>query len=446
MSADTAGAGLRAAAARVVDTVVVGGRSLDAALARHEQGIAPGERPLLRHLCYGAVRFHWRLSAQVAAFLDRPLKARDSEIHALLVVGVFQLTDTRVSDHAAVSLTVEATRLLRRPKLKGLVNAILRNFLREPPALDDADDEVRFDHPQWMIDRLRQDWPEHWSQMLAANNTQAPMWLRVNARDGTAVDYRRRLAAELGRDETAIGTLLPGIDAGIRLVTALDVDALPGFADGAVSVQDGAAQLAAPWLSRAGQRRVLDACAAPGGKTAHLLELAAPDVTLTAVDSDPARSARVTETLDRLRLEATVLTADASEPKGWWDGEPFDAVLIDAPCSASGVIRRHPDIKHNRRQSDLATLAETQSALLEALWPLLAPGGRLLYVTCSVFAVENEAVIGRFLEAQPDAVEKHVLQNNNIQALMTPRPHGFQVLPGTEGLDGFYFACLEKPA
>lgn len=438
---------MRAEAARIVDAVVRGGRSLDAALAEGEGHLAGADRGLLRMLCYGAVRFHWRLSAQVGRFLKTPLKPRDSQVHALLVVGIYQLTDTRVSDHAAVSLTVEATRLLRRPKLKGLVNAVLRNFLREPDDGREArSEEIRFDHPQWLIDALRDDWPDDWQGILAVNNQQAPMWLRVNRRRGSAAQYLARLAAAAERPEEEVGRVEPGIDDGIRLHGPWAIDDLPGFGDGDVSVQDGAAQLAAPWLIAPGQKRILDACAAPGGKTAHLKELAPSETALTAVDSDPERARRIDETLERLGLEATVLAADASKPEDWWDSAPFDAILLDAPCSASGVIRRHPDIKHNRRASDIAALAETQAALLDASWQMLAPGGRLLYVTCSVIAAENDEVIGRFRERQTDAVSENVLHNNNIQALMSPTTHGFQILPGTRGLDGFYFACIRKSA
>ncbi len=272
MSANAAGARVRAAAARAVNAVGAGGRSLDAALQPAENDVAPGDRSLLRMLCYGAVRFHWRLSAQVDAFLRSPLKARDGEIHALLVLGVYQLTDTRISDHAAVSLTVEATRLLRRPKLKGLVNAVLRSFLRQPPEIGAGGDEVRFDHPLWLIDRLRADWPDDWQAILEANNAQAPMWLRVNAARGSADAYLARLAAEADRPVDEVATRVDGIEAGLRLSEPCDVDALPGFRDGDVSIQDGAAQLAAPWLSDPSRPRILDACAVlpPGARRQDL--------------------------------------------------------------------------------------------------------------------------------------------------------------------------------
>ena len=438
MKEGKAGAGLRAEAAKTVDAVVTGGRSLDAALAETDARVAPDDRPLVRMLVYGTLRFHFSLRRYLGMLLDRPLKARDSVIESLLAVGIFQLTDTRIPDHAAVSMTVEAVRQLRRPKFAGLVNAILRNFRRkqlEPPGEDER--ESRFDHPAWFIDRLEADWPDHWQAILAANNERAPMWLRVNRRRRTTSDYLSHLPGD-GH------TLLSACPDAIRLGAPLPVAALPGFEDGDVSVQDAAAQIAAPWVLMHGGQRILDACAAPGGKTGHLLELAAGGGSVTAVDVDEARVVSIGDNLRRLGLDATVVAGDASNPKAWWDGEQFDRILVDAPCSASGVIRRHPDIKLLRRNDDVAALAGRQRAILDALWPLLRPGGRLLYVTCSVLAAENDGVAGPFIADRRDATEDRVLPNYNIRDLMIEKPTGFQVLPGVEGLDGFYFACIEK--
>jgi len=432
-----AGVKARVAAATALDAVVGDGKSLDWALAQSDESLALNDRSMMRMLCYGCLRNHWQLRAQLMQLLDRPLKKRDRIIESLLIVGIFQLSDTRVPDHAAVSATVEASRALRRPKMAGLVNAVLRNFVRRNIArLDPTNDEARYNHPQWLIERLRADWPDHWQQIVAANNAQAPMWLRVNPRFDTAEKYQQTHEIE--------GTLVAGMEQALRLKEPRSVDDLPGFLEGQVSVQDGAAQIAAPWLLAKGVGKVLDACAAPGGKTGQLLELMSDEAKLTAIDSDEKRLTGIRENLARLGLAATVLAADASNTEDWWDGESFDQILLDAPCSATGVIRRHPDIKLLRRESDIAALATLQERILDSLWSLLNPGGRLLYVTCSVLAEENDGVIRRFLAKQDDAAEDRVLHAYNIRDLMVEKAPGFQVLPGTEGLDGFYFACLEK--
>ena len=445
-----AGAKTRAEAARAVHAVVAQGRSLDAVLADAESRLPANELPLLRALAYGVLRFHWRLSGDIDQFLRRPLKSRDAVIRALLAVGIYQLTDMRISNHAAVDLTVEAARKLKRPNFAPLVNGVLRAYLREPPDPDDtAGSEARSNHPQWLIDRIRADWPDQWVEILAANNERAPMWLRVNPRRSSTAEYLARLQSQPTTDPDTAGHREPGFDQAIRLEQPRPVDGLPDFAEGAVSVQDAAAQIAAPWLlgaDPAGAGRILDLCAAPGGKTGHLLELAGPEADLTALDSDPDRLERVTETLDRLGFDADSRVADAAALDTWWDGRAYDRILLDAPCSASGVIRRHPDIKHLRRSDDITALSVTQRRLLDAAWAVLAPGGRLLYVTCSVFAAENQDVVDAFLARHDDARENRLLPNNNIQALMTERSSGFQVLPGTRDMDGFYFACLEKRA
>jgi 16S rRNA (cytosine967-C5)-methyltransferase len=432
------GAELRATAATVVERVVTEGRSLDVAIAEAE--VSDHDAPMLRMLCYGTIRHHWRLRAQLAQLLERPLKARDRVIESLLAIGLFQLTDTRVPDHAAVSMTVEAARVLRRPAYAGLINAVLRNFRRKNPPVA-GDEEAEFNHPAWLLQTLRRDWPDDWRSIVDANNARAAMWLRVNARRMTATDYAGLLQLS---DSAPNATTLPGLDQALSLDRPVDVLKLPGFQDGMVSVQDAAAQIAAPWLLADGGMRILDACAAPGGKTGHLLELASDGAALIAVDSDAQRLQGVKDNLRRLRLDATVICADASNPQAWWDGEPFDRILLDAPCSATGVIRRHPDIRLLRRPSDIAELARLQRDMLTGLWQLLTPRGRLLYVTCSVLQEENDAVVQAFIGRQADAVENAVLPNYNIRDLMRRKTYGFQVLPGSAGLDGFYFACLQK--
>lgn len=434
------GARLRARAATAVDAVVTRGRSLDAALEEAGRQLAAADRPLLHELSFGALRHHWRLRSQIAALLDKPLKRKDSVIASLLAVGLYQLAHSRVPDHAAVTLTVEAARLLRRPKHAGLVNAVMRNFRRRSvDELEPEDEEARFNHPAWLIERLRRDWPDCWQRIVEANDARAPMWLRVNRR-------RASVGASLAELEAsgAAGATQPGFEQAIRLEEPQPAATLPGFREGRLSVQDAAAQIAAPWLLADGGRRILDACAAPGGKTAHLLELSGPATLLTAVDKDGERLAAIGENLERLGLRARLRCADASSPGDWWDGEPFDRILLDAPCSATGVIRRHPDIKLLRRESDIEALARRQRELLDGLWPLLVTGGRLLYVTCSVLSRENEGIVREFLSDTPTAREDQLLPNYNIRDVMCRRTFGFQVLPGEAGLDGFYFGCLTK--
>ena len=453
MSGANRGAAVRAEAAEAIDAVVARGLSLDAALSDAEPSTDPTDRPLLRMLCYGTLRNHWRLAEWTAELLDKPLPAADSVIRSLIAVGLFQLSESRIPDHAAVSLTVDAARRLRRPKYAPLINAVLRNFLRRGLAkTEPSSEEALFNHPAWLIGLLKEDWPEQWRKIIAANNARAPMYLRVNRRKATVSEYLERLeAAQPGPigagaegAERCANTALDGFEQAIRLGAPRPVTDLPGFAAGVVSVQDAAAQLAAPWLLAQGGLRILDACAAPGGKAAHLLELAERGAVLTAVDADARRLALVGENLERLGLSAALKAADASNPEAWWNGVLFDRVLLDAPCSGTGVIRRHPDIKLLRRKSDIADAARQQLGLLTALWPLLAPGGRLLYVTCSVLAAENDDVVARFMSLQEDVVEEQMLPNYNIRDLMHRKARGFQILPGERDLDGFYFACLDK--
>ncbi|MGI9234241.1 MAG: 16S rRNA (cytosine(967)-C(5))-methyltransferase RsmB [Woeseiaceae bacterium] len=434
------GARVRSVAAEIIEAVTAQGQSLDAAIERNENRVSTEDRALLRMLCYGTLRNFWQLKYWIKQLVGRPLKKKDSVVNALLAVGLYQINDMRIPDHAAVSQTVEAARLLQRPKLAGLVNACLRRFQRENIAMTPCDEEEgRWNHPQWLIDASRSDWPEDWQSILRANNARAPMWLRANASINSASEYQETLAmGGIAADS------LDGVPDALRLDEPCAVDALPGFADGAASVQDAAAQIAARWLLNGKQGAILDACAAPGGKTGHLLEVGGDDITLIAVESDSNRIESIRQNLERLGRAATIVAADASKPSDWWNGRPFDGILLDAPCSATGVIRRHPDIKLLRRASDIGALSGLQSALLEALWTTLTPGGRLLYATCSTLAAENDEVVGSFLMRHDDAAEDVVLPNNNIRDLMRRKACGYQILPGTAGLDGFYYACLEK--
>lgn len=427
----------RVLAARVLVAVAHAGRSLGTELPRHTAGLGDErDRRLTADLVYGVLRGYWRFRALVRRRLRQPLRARDADLEALLLVGAYQLLDSRTPAHAAVSSAVASTRTLGKPWASGLVNAVLRGLAGDAAEAADAlrDPEARWSHPAWLIDALRAAWPGHWQAILEAGNTRAPMTLRVNLRRTGRDAYQHELA-RTGIEAAA----LPDLPAALTLARPLDVRALPGFAEGLVSVQDAAAQLAAPLLAPRPGERVLDACAAPGGKTAHLLELCPGLGELVALDEDAGRLERVGETLDRLGLRATVVLGDASEPARWWDGRPFDAILLDAPCSATGVIRRHPDIKLLRRADDLPRLAARQRLLLAALWPLLAPGGRLLYATCSVLPQENADCVNDFIAAQNDAF---------LQQLPVPwaldTGAGCQILPGTRDMDGFFYARLLK--
>lgn len=430
----------RAAAARIVDQVLRQGRSLSALL--EAPACAPGDRPLVQELSYGTVRCYFRLERIARGLLQKPLKERDGDLRALLLLGLYQLLEMRVPEHAAVSETVAAVTDLQKPWARGLVNAVLRRFLRERAArvaAAQADAEGRWNHPQWLIDSLRAAWPAQWEAILRANNQRPPMTLRVNQSRTSPQEYLRAL-----EDAGIPATASPRLAEAVTLAEPVEVGRLPGFAQGLVSVQDEAAQLAAGLLQLAAGQRVLDVCAAPGGKTAHILETAAVD--LVALDIDAQRLARVRDTLARLGQQARLIAGDAARPADWWDGRPFDRILLDAPCSATGVIRRHPDIKLLRQAADIPRLAATQALILDSVWPLLKPGGILLYATCSVLPAENTAQITAFLQRQPDAVCRDwPLAWGRVQ------PAGAQLLPGdgggddgSGGMDGFYYACLYK--
>ncbi len=432
----SAGAQTRALAARAVAAVLARGQSLDAALDGVLAGAAPGARDLadrdrsqVRALAFGAVRGHHRHQALLGMLLKKPLQGDDRLLEALLSVGLFQLEDPDQPDHAAVSATVDAARLLGQERAAGLVNASLRRYQREATNLKDvlrADPAAWHSHPRWLLDRLRADWPDRWQAIAAANQQRAPLWLRVNRNRTSVSDYAARLGAELGVGAAA----LSGFPDALRLDSAVPVQRLPGFADGLVTVQDAASQLAAPLLAPEPGMRVLDACAAPGGKATHLLEVAGGRLDLVAVDIAADRLALVGSNLRRLGLEATLLAGDATLPASWWDGRPFDRILVDAPCTATGVIRRHPDIKLLRRAGDVAGFVSRQRLLLDRLWPLLAAGGRLLYSTCSLLQAENQALVGDFLGAGMARLEPG-----------TPAP-GLQLLPGDRDTDGFYYALM----
>lgn len=417
---------------------VAGGQSLSSALPAASAALSGSDLGLAQELSYGCLRHYYSLRWALRRLLKSGLKARDGDIEALLLIGLYQLRHTRIPDHAAIHASVELTRALGKGWAKGLVNGVLRNAQRQGAALyEDADDtageEARHDHPRWLLSALRAAWPGHWPAIVAANNARAPMTLRVNRRLTSAAAYRAQLA-----DAGLASTLCVDSPDGVQLDTPCGVERLPDFASGAVSVQDESAQLAAALLGAQPGERVLDACCAPGGKTAHLLELE-PSLQLTAVDASAERLTRVAETLRRLNLNAQLVAGDATAPRDWWDGTCFGRILVDAPCSATGVIRRHPDIKLLRRAEDIPDLARTQVALLAALWPLLKPGGTLLYTTCSVLPAENQHVVEAFVARTPDARPQPLETGWGL-----PCSLGIQRLPVAGGGDGFYYARLTK--
>ena len=412
---------------------VLAGRSLDAEFAaawhRHTQ-LDARNRAAVQELAYGTLRFLGRIDALLDALLEKPLK--DARLRPLLLVALYQLERTRAAPHAVVDHAVRACKALGLTSAQGLANAVLRNFLRKRTALDarvQRSEIARYSHPQWWVDKLRTQYPVRYAAALEADNTHPPLALRVNRRRSSVAEYLLLLASH-GIAGEACG------EAAVLLEKALPAERIPGLAEGLVSVQDAAAQLAAPLLDIHDGMRVLDACAAPGGKTGHTLELA--DVTLTALDNDDGRLARVRANLERLGFAARVICGDVREPASWWDGAPFERILADLPCSASGVARRHPDIKWLRRESDIAQFAHSQGGMLDALWQTLASGGKLLYATCSVFREENSDQVARFLERHQDAT-RIILPavDNDIQL-----PAG-QLLPD-ERHDGFFYALLQK--
>jgi len=409
------------------------GRNLNVVLAeqraRHPQ-LTSQQLGAVNDLSYGTLRFGFHLDCILAELLNKPMQ--DADLRWLLLIALYQLEHTRAAPYAIVDHAVRSAAALGHAHAGGLVNAVLRNFLRkreEVLAKAKHSDVGRFAFPQWWIARLCTQYPQHYAAMLEACNTHPPLTLRVNCRRSTVADY----LAELARHDIAAAQTG---EWAVRIQHPVAVERLPGFSAGVVSVQDAAAQFAAPLLDAQNGMRVLDACAAPGGKTTHLLERAELD--LVAVDSDASRLARVQQNLDRLQLTATLVAADVQALGSWWDGRPFERILADVPCTASGVVRRHPDIKWLRRAVDIARFATQQRAMLEALWQVLASGGKLLYATCSVFDEENTRQIDDFLARHADARRLPLSEAVSTNGI----PEG-QLLPDNEH-DGFFYALLQK--
>jgi 16S rRNA (cytosine967-C5)-methyltransferase len=437
-----AAAGARARAAYVLARILRDGVTLDAAL--HDAlGATPSDlAPAVRSLSYGAVRGYFRHEAILARVLSQPVRSLDPLVRAILSVALYEIEDALTPAYAIVDAAVEAAKATDAARAAGLVNAVLRRYLRERAAIDSGiarNPALRHAAPVWLADRMRADWPVRWTQILAAGDAQAPMWLRVDSRRATAEQYVERLRA------VGVGARTePRVPFAVLLDAACDVHALPGFAEGLVSVQDLGAQCVAFPLHLGPGMRVLDACAAPGGKACLIAEREPRLAELVALDLDPGRLAKVHDNLRRGNLPAVVLQGDAGAPADWWDGRPFDRVLLDAPCSALGVIRRHPDIRLRKSPAEIDRLPAAQSRLLTAAWRLLAPGGRLVYATCTVTRSENRDVVAAFLAGTADAQIAPADTWSRWPELGIADEVGRQILPGEAGADGFYYAALNK--
>ena len=428
----------RGLALRVLQQVVIEGQSLAQLLPAASQQLPERERGLLAELCYGTLRHYYSLQTILGRLVKQPVRRSEQVVELLLLLGLYQILYLRIPDYAAVTESVNLSRALGKNWAAGLVNAVLRNSARQREALEAQlqRPECAAALPDWLLQQLRRDWPQQWATIAAANNQHPPMTLRVNVQQGSVADYLALLEAS-----GIAAQPHPQAPHALMLEHACDVQQLPQFAQGRVSVQDAAAQFAPSLLDLQPGQRVLDACAAPGGKTGHILETQPHLAQLVALDHDQSRLQRVQENLQRLGLRAQLCAGDAQHVDRWWDGQAFDRILLDAPCSATGVIRRHPDIKLLRQARDIPQLAATQLRLLQALWSTLRPGGVLLYATCSVLHAENEQLIRTFLAQQTDAHEWPITATWGLA-----RTHGRQILTGEQGMDGFYYARLRKGA
>jgi 16S rRNA (cytosine967-C5)-methyltransferase len=439
----TMAASARSLAAYAVARILREGVTLDAALKDALAAANPKLAPSVRSLSYGAVRGYYRHEAILRSVLSAPVRSLDPLVRALLSVALYELEDERTPEYAVVDAAVQTAKATDAVRAAGLINAVLRRYLRERKSLD-ADiarnPAARHASPVWLADRLRADWPVRWTQLLAAGDAQgAPMWLRVNSQRTTAGEYLERLrVAGIGARAEA------RVPHAVVLDSPRDVNDLPGFAEGLVSVQDLGAQCVAFPLGLAAGQRVLDACAAPGGKTALIAEREPQLSKVVAVDIDPQRLDRVRENLKRGNLRAEIVSGDAGTPSPWWDGVPFDRILLDAPCSALGVIRRHPDIRLRKSPSDIDKLPQVQGRLLASAWKMLKQGGRLVYATCTVTRSENRDIVAAFLRSTPDAIILPAEDWEGWPHFGEADEFGRQILPGEAGADGFYYAALTK--
>jgi len=425
---------LRAAAAVALAEVLQGGRTLDDAVQKWEAQVEERDRAMLRQLCFGSCRWFHQLDGLIRPLLKKPFKSRDTDLYGLLLGGAYQLLHMRVPDHAAINESVAATRAMDKSWASGLVNGVLRNLARNQSALLDAlPPHALSAHPKWLYQRVEQAWPEQAAAILASNNQQPPMTLRVNLQKLARDEWLQKASAQ-----GVAASACEISDSGVTLTHPASIERVPGFRDGEVSVQDESAQLCALLLACAPGDQVLDACAAPGGKTGHLLERF-PGIRLTAMDAQASRLQRITENLDRLQLPAKVICGDASDPAGDWRGSLFDYIIVDAPCSGSGVIRRHPDIKILRKPEQITSLCTQQAAILDGLWSCLRPGGQLLYITCSILPEENEHIVAAFIARTLDVRALPLVVDWGLAT-----PHGRQILPQPDRGDGFFYALLEK--
>ncbi len=423
---------LRALAAKAIFQVLEKGISLSVALPEQQQKLTNGkDKALLAELCYGVMRHLPQLDKLVSDCMSKPMKGKQRIVHQLLLIGCYQLYFTRIPAHAAISETAEACRQLKFEGLVKVVNGVLRNLQRNDKPLPTDNETLAFNTPAWIIKRLKAAYPDRWQQVVEQSHQRPPMWLRNNALSQSREQYLDQLK-QLEIDASAGQS-----DNAILLDSPKDVTLLPGFSDGAVSVQDSAAQWAASLLAPQANELVLDACAAPGGKTCHLLE-SENSIDLVAVDFDAKRLERVQQNLNRLKLQAKVIHGDAANIGSWWQGDKFNRILLDAPCSATGVIRRHPDIKWLRKQADIEELSKLQSQILDHCWQWLKPGGTLLYATCSILPEENAQQISAFLARTQNATLVPIAQQTNSDEI------GWQIIPGQENMDGFYYARLIK--
>ena len=422
---------LRSMAANAIEKVVEQGQSLSNILPPLQQKVSDKDKALLQELCFGVLRTLPQQEWLISKLMSRPMTGKQRTIHYLIMVGFYQLLHTRIPPHAALAETVEGAVVIKRPQLKGLINGVLRQFQRQQEELlaEFADSDKRFLHPEWLLKRLQKAYPSKWEAIVEANNQRPPMWLRVNRNHHTRDEWLALLeTAEMN------GFTHDAYPDAIRLASPAPVQALPGFEQGWVTVQDASAQGCMTYLEPQNGDRILDLCAAPGGKTTHILEVA-PKASVMAVDIDEQRLSRVYDNLKRLGMKAEVKQGDGRTPAQWCGDEQFDRILVDAPCSATGVIRRHPDIKWLRRDRDINELAQLQSEILDAVWPHLKPGGTLVYATCSVLPEENSQQITAFLKRTSNAT---------LRTTGTPEKPGVQNLPGAEDGDGFFYAKLIK--